>query len=149
MAAQDSQLAALLAAGIITHSSEETARFGAALADELPRDAVLSLEGPLGAGKTQLSTGLAAALGCEASSPSFAIVHEYADGKIPLFHFDFYRMENAAELGPVGYDDCLGAGLVIIEWGDKFPEVLPPGTIRLRFELLPENGRHIRGSIQP
>ena len=147
--AQKSQLGTLLAEGVVTHSSEETARLGAALAGELPHAAVLSLEGPLGAGKTQLSIGLAAALGCEASSPSFAIVHEYAGGKVPVFHFDFYRMENAAELGPVGYDDCLGAGLVIIEWGDKFPEVLPPGTFRLRFELLPQNGRHIRGSVQP
>lgn len=147
--AQASQLQTLLAEGVVTRSSEETARLGAALAEELPRDAVLSLEGPLGAGKTRLAGGLAAALGCEASSPSFAIVHEYTDGRVPIFHFDFYRMESAVELGPIGYDDCLGAGLVIIEWGDKFPEVLPPGAIRLRFESLPENGRHIRGSVQP
>lgn len=143
-------LQALLGAdGVISHSSEDTSRLGAALASELPRDAVLSLEGPLGAGKTHFARGLASALGCEASSPSFAIVHEYADGRIPVFHFDFYRMEAASELGPVGYDDCLGEGLVIIEWGDKFPEVLPPGTIRLRFDLLPQGTRRIQGTVQP
>ena len=139
----------LHAEGVTTRTSEETARLGADLAAELPPGSVLSLEGPLGAGKTQLACGLTAALGVEASSPSFAIVHEYIAGRQPIFHFDFYRMENVAELGPVGYDDCLGEGLVIIEWGDKFPEMLPPGTVRLRFELLPDGGRRIRGSLQP
>lgn len=138
----------LQAEGVITRNSEETARLGAALASKLTRHTVLSLEGPLGAGKTQFTRGLVEALGCEASSPSFAIVHEYAEGSLPVFHFDFYRMEHAAELGPIGYDDCLGEGVVIIEWGDKFPEVLPPGTIRLRFELLPEGARCIRGTIK-
>lgn len=139
----------LHAEGVITHHSEETARLGAALAADLSRDSVLSLEGPLGAGKTQFTRGLVEALGCEASSPSFAILHEYAGGRHPVFHFDFYRMEDAAELGPVGYDDCLGDGLVIIEWGDKFPEVLPPGTIRLRFELLSGDSRRILATVQP
>ena len=143
-------LQALLGAdGVTTHTSGETTQLGVDLAAELPRGSVLSLEGPLGAGKTQLACGLAAALGCEASSPSFAIVHEYADGQMPVFHFDFYRLESAEELGPVGYDDCLGEGLVIIEWGDKFPEMLPPGTVRLRFELLLDGGRRIRGAVQP
>ena len=147
---ENPQLKALLSAdGVTTRTSEETTRLGAELAEALPRGSVLSLEGPLGAGKTQLATGLVAALGGEASSPSFAIVHEYADARMPVFHFDFYRLERVEELGPVGYDDCLGEGLVIIEWGDKFPAMLPSGTIRLRFELLPDGGRRIRGTVQP
>lgn len=112
----------------------------------MERGNIVSLEGPLGAGKTQLVKGIAAALGCveEASSPSFTLVHEYSGGRYPLYHFDFYRLENVEELYGVGYDDCLAAGGVVVEWGDKFPEALPPGTIRLNFEILPK-GRRIRG----
>jgi tRNA threonylcarbamoyladenosine biosynthesis protein TsaE len=108
---------------------------------------VISLEGPLGAGKTQLTKGVAAALGCveEASSPSFTLVHEYAGGRFPLHHFDFYRLERVEELYGAGYDDCLAAGGIVVEWGDNFPEALPAGTIRLSFEILSKGGRRIRG----
>lgn len=133
--------------GVITRDAGETARLGAALAPDLDADSVLSLEGPLGAGKTQLAGGLAAALGCDASSPSFAIVHEYSGGRIPVFHFDFYRMESESELLTAGYDDCLGGGVVIVEWGDKFPDALPPGTLRLAFDLQPDGSRRIRGGV--
>ena len=112
---------------------------------------VVSLEGPLGAGKTLFAGGIVRGLGCEgeASSPSFALMHEYSGGRLPVFHFDFYRMDNAAELLMAGFDDCVPAGVTIAEWGDKFPEVLPPGTLRLRFDLLPEGGRRILGTRMP
>jgi len=134
--------------GIVTRDAGETARLGAALAGSLDVDSVLSLEGPLGAGKTQFARGLAEALGCDASSPSFAIVHEYRGGRIPVFHFDFYRMDSESELLTAGYDDCLGGGVVIVEWGDKFPEALPPGTLRLAFDLQPDGTRRIRGGVK-
>ncbi|HEY5704054.1 MAG TPA: tRNA (adenosine(37)-N6)-threonylcarbamoyltransferase complex ATPase subunit type 1 TsaE [Terrimicrobiaceae bacterium] len=132
--------------GVVCRTPEETVCLGEEVSALLERGNIVSLEGPLGAGKTQLVKGIAAALGCveEASSPSFTLVHEYSGGRYPLYHFDFYRLENVEELYGVGYDDCLAAGGVVVEWGDKFPEALPPGTIRLNFEILPK-GRRIRG----
>ncbi len=143
-------LQALLGAdGVTAHTSGETTQLARTCPPNCPRGSVLSLEGPLGAGKTQLACGLAAALGCEASSPSFAIVHEYADGQMPVFHFDFYRLESAEELGPVGYDDCLVRGWSSSSGATSFPRCSPPGTVRLRFELLADGGRRIRGAVQP
>lgn len=132
--------------GVVCRTPEETVCLGEEVSALLERGNIVSLEGPLGAGKTQLVKGIAAALGCveEASSPSFTLVHEYSGGRFPLYHFDFYRLENVEELYGAGYDDCLAAGGVVVEWGDKFPEALPPGTIRLNFEILPK-GRRIRG----
>jgi tRNA threonylcarbamoyladenosine biosynthesis protein TsaE len=134
--------------GIVCARPEDTRDLGAALAGHLVLGSVLSLEGPLGAGKTQFTGGLVHGLGCEteATSPSFALMHEYPGGKWPVFHFDFYRMDTEAELLTAGFDDCLPAGVTIAEWGDKFPEALPRGTWRLRFVLLPEGGRQILGS---
>lgn len=126
-------------------------QLGADLAGTLAGLGVISLEGTLGAGKTHFTKGLVAALGsdAEASSPSFAIVHEYTGATFPIFHFDFYRLETAGELINAGYDDCLDEGVTIAEWGDKFPEVLPPGTVRIRFEILPDNTRRIHGGRTP
>lgn len=122
-------------------------QLGADLAVTLVPPVVVSLEGTLGAGKTQLTKGLVAGLGSEseASSPSFAIIHEYAGASCPIFHFDFYRLDEATELINAGYDDCLAEGVTIAEWGDKFPEMLPDGTFRLRFEIMPDDTRRIRG----
>jgi tRNA threonylcarbamoyladenosine biosynthesis protein TsaE len=133
--------------GVLCQTAEETARLGQEISALIEPGTVVSLEGPLGAGKTQLIKGVAAALGCaeEPSSPSFTVVHEYAGGRFPLHHFDFYRLEGADELYGTGFDDCLADGSIVVEWGDKFPEVLPAGTIRLSFEILPRGGRRIRG----
>jgi len=135
----------------VCQTPEETARLGGEVSTLMEPGTVISLEGPLGAGKTQLSKGVAAALGCagEVSSPSFTLVHEYTGGRFPLRHFDFYRLKSAEELSGAGYDDCLAEGGIVVEWGDKFPEALPTGTIRLSFEILPEGGRRIRGVRTP
>lgn len=135
-------------AGITCARPEDTRALGEAVAGHVSVGAVLSLEGPLGAGKTQFTGGLVHALGCEmeATSPSFALMHEYTGGRLPVFHFDFYRMESELELLTAGFDDCIPAGVTIAEWGDKFPEALPPGSWRLRFLLLPEGGRRILGT---
>jgi tRNA threonylcarbamoyladenosine biosynthesis protein TsaE len=136
------------AEGVICARPEDTRQLGRVVAEHLAMGAVLSLEGPLGAGKTQFAGGLVEGLGCEteASSPSFALMHEYAGGRLPVFHFDFYRMDSEAELLTAGFDDCVPAGVTIAEWGDKFPEALPPGTWRLRFVLRPDGGRQIVGT---
>lgn len=132
--------------GIVSRDAEETFRLGAWLASEVSVGSVVSLEGPLGAGKTQLSKGLVAGLGYagEVTSPSYALVHEYRGSELEVFHFDFYRMDDVGELETTGYDDCLAVGVTLVEWGNKFPEVLPAGTIRLQIEWRPEGGRRIR-----
>jgi tRNA threonylcarbamoyladenosine biosynthesis protein TsaE len=73
-------------------------------------------------------------------------MHEYAGGRLPVFHFDFYRMDSETELLTAGFDDCVPAGVTIAEWGDKFPDALPRGTWRLRFLLRPDGGRQILGT---
>lgn len=122
---------------ITSHSPAETFAHGRALAASLRAGDVLALDGDLGAGKTHLVKGIAAGLGCtgDVTSPTFTLVHEYTGGRLPLFHFDFYRIENAEEVLRVGLDDYLDErGLVVIEWAGKFPSLLPAGTrwFRLR-----------------
>ncbi len=137
----------LAGTGVLCPTALETVRLGMKIGTALGAGAVVSLEGPLGAGKTQLTKGIVHALGgeMEVSSPSFAILHEYAGERMVVNHFDFYRMEEVGELTTVGYDDCLAEGVTIVEWGDKFPEVLPVGTLRVRLEILPGGGRRMRG----
>ncbi len=137
--------------GVVCQTPEEMMALGREISVLLQKSTVISLEGPLGAGKTQLSKGMTAALGCndEASSPSFTLVHEYAGGRLPLHHFDFYRLKDSQELLDIGYDDSLGNGAIVVEWGDKFPEALPAGAVRVRIEILPEGGRRVRAAHQP
>jgi tRNA threonylcarbamoyladenosine biosynthesis protein TsaE len=99
---------------------------------------ILSLIGDLGAGKTEFVKGLAAGLGFsgEVTSPTFTILHEYRGGRLPLFHMDFYRLDEESELDEIGFDEYLKAGGVCaIEWGDKFPSRLPPDAIKVVFSI--------------
>lgn len=132
--------------GVLSRDADETCQWGAFLSSEMRMGSVVSLEGPLGAGKTQLVKGLVDALGFAGSvtSPSFALVHEYSGGRLPVSHFDFYRLNAVGELDTIGYEDYLAAGVTLIEWGNKFPEVLPADTIRLRIEILTESSRRLR-----
>ena len=101
----------------------------------------------MGAGKTCFVKGLAESLGCDPhdiTSPTFTLIHEYCSGRLPLIHMDLYRLESASELDQLGFDDYLsGEGVVAIEWGDKFFEMLPPHTLRLIFSI-EGNARRIR-----
>jgi tRNA threonylcarbamoyladenosine biosynthesis protein TsaE len=108
---------------------------------------VIALVGGLGAGKTHWTKGFVAGMGSTAAvtSPTFGLVHEYSGGRLPVFHFDFYRLESAAELIALGWDEYLDQGGVIIaEWGDKFPELLPSDTIWLHFATETDGSRTIR-----
>jgi tRNA threonylcarbamoyladenosine biosynthesis protein TsaE len=131
-------------------TEEDTRQAAQDLAACLGTHAVLSLEGPMGAGKTCFVKGLAKALGCdtrEVSSPTFTLIHEYHGGHLPLVHMDLYRIESSADLAPLGFDDYLaGDGIIAIEWGGKFAEELPPHTLRLVLSIK-GSGRLIQ--IQP
>ena len=118
-------------ATIISHSPEETFTHGRTLAESLRAGDVVALDCDLGAGKTHFVKGIAAGLGCDGdvTSPTFTLVHEYTGGRLPLFHFDFYRLESEDEVLRIGLDDYLGAGgVLVIEWAGKFPALLPRGT---------------------
>lgn len=109
-------------------SIEETFAFGREIANALAAGDVIALVGDLGAGKTHLTKGIVAGLGssAEVTSPTFTLVHEYSDGRLPAYHFDFYRLDHPDELLAIGWDEyCEGDGVVIVEWADKFPELIP------------------------
>ena len=116
----------------ISHSPEETFELGRALAATFHGGEIVALSGDLGAGKTQLCKGIAAGLGCDeeaVTSPTFTLIHEYRGGRLPVFHFDFYRLESAEETLALGLDEYLDSGgVVLIEWADKFRPLLPKGT---------------------
>jgi tRNA threonylcarbamoyladenosine biosynthesis protein TsaE len=128
-------------------SPEETRAVGVELAQAAKGGAVLALHGDLGAGKTELVKGLAAALGSQSpvTSPTFTLVHEYHGGKLPLYHFDWYRIERAEELEEIGFYDYLDRrGLMVIEWAGKFPAELPPETRHVHLSFLAEDAREVR-----
>ena len=107
---------------------------------------MIALVGDLGAGKTHWTQGFVAGLGCEApvTSPTFGLVHEYTGGRLPVFHFDFHRIDSVDELLAIGWDDYLDReGVVIAEWADKFPELMPPGTRWIHIESIEDGGRRL------
>lgn len=111
----------------VTHSQAETIAVGEQLGRELAAGDVLVLTGDLGAGKTQLTKGIAAALGCEGdvTSPTFTIEMVYEGGRLPLYHFDLYRLDDAEQLEDIGLYDVLGAdGVCVVEWGEQFADEL-------------------------
>ncbi|MGX8698855.1 MAG: tRNA (adenosine(37)-N6)-threonylcarbamoyltransferase complex ATPase subunit type 1 TsaE [bacterium] len=129
----------------ITHSEEETALLGEALAKKLRPGDVLALYGDLGAGKTALTRGIARGLGLKArvSSPTFTIVNEYL-GPIPLFHFDMYRLHSADELFEIGWEDYLSrGGVCCVEWSENVPGAFPPGHLTVTIEKNGEQERKI------
>lgn len=115
----------------LSHSAQETEQFGEALAKELRGGDVLAFTGSLGMGKTAFTRGLARGLGCRGrvTSPTFTIVNEY-EGKIPLFHFDMYRLGSSEELFDIGWDDYLArGGVCAVEWSERVSDALPQDTI--------------------
>jgi tRNA threonylcarbamoyladenosine biosynthesis protein TsaE len=127
-------------------SPEETLAWGVKLAEGLHAGDVIALCGQLGAGKTHVVKGLLAGLQSheEVTSPTFSLVHEYQQARLPVFHFDFYRMEREADLLNIGWDEYLDEpGVVVVEWADLFPALLPPHTQWFRLEALPEGGRRV------
>ena len=127
-------------------TEDQTVAFGEELAAQLEAGDTLALVGDLGAGKTHFSKGIVAGLGSgdPVTSPTFTLVHEYRGGRLPVFHFDFYRLESADELLNIGWDDYLDArGIVIVEWADKFPELLPDDAQWFHFSIGEDGTRNI------
>ena len=129
----------------ITHSPEETEKIGAALAQKLNAGTVIACRGDLGAGKTAFTRGLARGLGDKESvtSPTYTIVNEYLGGRLPLFHFDMYRLGSADDLWDIGWEDYLDrGGVCAVEWSENVQEAME-GAISVSIAKLDENTRRI------
>ena len=123
---------------------ESMKSLGALAAAGARAGAVIALVGGLGAGKTHWTKGFVAGLGspAEVTSPTFGLVHEYPGGRLHVFHLDFYRLESPDELLGIGWDEILDSGgIVIAEWADKFPELLPETTVWLEFTITEDGAR--------
>jgi tRNA threonylcarbamoyladenosine biosynthesis protein TsaE len=132
---------------VTSNSERDTERLGAALATALPPGTVVGLVGTLGAGKTRLVQAVAEALGVPAgnvTSPTFVLVNEYRSGRMPVYHFDTYRLKDEDEflaLGPEEYFES--NGLTFVEWSDRVAELLPQERVELRIEVADETKRRI------
>jgi len=134
-------------ATFISDSATETETFGRKFAEQVEPGSVLALVGELGAGKTQFAKGVVAGLGSTAfvTSPTFTIIHEYGDGKMPIYHFDFFRLDDRERLMRLGLEDYfLGDGVCIVEWADRFPDIMPEQACWIRFELTSGDRRVIQ-----
>ena len=130
----------------ITNSPEETEKIGAAVGRIIPAGTVLAYRGDLGAGKTAFTRGLAAGLGYKGrvTSPTFAIVNEYEGGRLPLFHFDMYRLNSADDLFDIGWEDYLSrGGVCAVEWSENVMDALPEDTVWVRIAREGDTGRSI------
>jgi len=128
-----------------THSEEETIELGRTIAARLPRRAVVLLIGNLGAGKTTLAKGIVQGLGAaepeNVSSPTFTLIHEYG-GRV--YHIDLYRLEHAEEIATLGLHEIFERdAVVLIEWGERFPELMPERRIEIRLRALEDGRREI------
>lgn len=122
---------------VVTHAPQETAALAERLGAAAETGTVLCLVGDLGAGKTLFTQGFARGLGVteEVTSPTFALMNQYC-GRLPVTHFDLYRLEREEELDEIGFYEFAepSGGVVLIEWADKFPDALPKPHIRLEIE---------------
>ena len=132
----------------ITHSAEETIAFGRELAREISPPLLVLLSGDLGAGKTTLVKGIAegfeAAHAEDVTSPTFTLIHEYRGPKITLFHIDLYRIDTERELATLALDDLIAPNcILLVEWGEKFPQLLRDKNLRINVQRLSDYKRKI------
>ena len=128
---------------IETNSAEETFALGKKLGEAAVAGAVFTLNGDLGVGKTVFAQGFAEGLGITGAvnSPTFTILQVYEEGRLPLYHFDVYRIEDPEEMYEVGFDDYLyGQGVCLIEWAEMVAEMLPEDYTAVTIEKAPEKG---------
>ncbi len=131
---------------IKTESAAETLALGEKIGRKLSPGAVVALNGGLGAGKTWLSKGIAKALGCggDVKSPTFTIINIYA-GKVPVYHFDCYRLNSKADLENIGYEEYFyGKGVTLVEWAEKIAGLLPENSVYIDIKTKGENSREFQ-----
>ena len=124
-------------------SSQMTFEFAKKIGENLKRGDVLCLDGDLGVGKTVFIKGVAAGLGIkdDVSSPTFTLIQEYYGGRLPLYHFDVYRIDGPWDMDDLGYDEYFyGEGVCLVEWGSMIKELFPENTIYVRIEKDLEKG---------
>jgi tRNA threonylcarbamoyladenosine biosynthesis protein TsaE len=122
---------------IVIKNEQETAAFGRVLSERLVPGSVVALSGDLGVGKTTLTKAIAAGLGIRSqiTSPTFLLLQEYKEGRMPLYHFDVYRLSGSEDMYELGFEDYLfGDGVCVIEWADQIEDLLPPETIRIHID---------------
>ena len=131
----------------ISNSVAETIGAGRKYGRNAAKGDVFALTGDLGSGKTQFVKGFVKGLesAAEVTSPTFVLVHEYEDGRLPVYHFDFYRLDNSEAVLQLGFDEYVfGEGVSLIEWADRYADLIPSEAKWLSFELKGENSRVIR-----
>ena len=122
---------------IETYGPRETFALGKKMGEEAEAGQVICLNGDLGVGKTVFTQGFAEGLGIEGmvNSPTFTILQEYDDGRLPFYHFDVYRIGDVSEMDEIGYEDCFyGDGVSLIEWSELIEEILPDDVITITIE---------------
>ena len=129
-----------------TRSEDETIALGRRIAAELPRRAVVLLIGNLGAGKTTLAKGIISGLGAaepdEVTSPTYTLIHEYGEGRV--YHVDLYRLDTPVQVRTLGLEEILDSeAVVLIEWGERFPDLFPAERIEIRLEAFSECVRQV------
>lgn len=135
----------------ISHSEEETEALGEELGRRVPAGTVIAFTGDLGAGKTAFTRGLARGLGIEGrvTSPTFTIVNEYPGGRLPLFHFDMYRLDSSDELFDIGWEEYLDrGGVCAVEWSENVPDVMT-GALRVDIRRGEGEGQRIITLTEP
>lgn len=128
---------------IETYSPEETFQAGKRLGEQAGKGQVYCLDGDLGVGKTVFIQGFAKGLGIQSdvNSPTFTIIQQYEEGRLPLYHFDVYRIGDISEMDEIGYEDCFyGEGVCLIEWASLVEEIIPETAIEIRIEKDLEKG---------
>ena len=126
-----------------SNSEKETWEIGNRIAQQCEAGTIVLLHGDLGVGKTVFTKGFAAGLGVEepVNSPTFTIIQIYESGRLPLYHFDVYRIADVEEMDEIGYEDYFfGDGVCLIEWADLIQEILPPDVIAIEIEINLEKG---------
>lgn len=124
---------------LLSKSPEETIKLGQRIASGIKKGDVIGFTGELGSGKTTMIKGIVKYLtGKEATSPSFVLINEYP-GKIPVFHFDLYRLRCKIDMESIGWEEYLDKGLVLIEWADRIKDILPAKTIFVKIFII--NGK--------
>ena len=133
-------------ATFISNSPAETEAIARQIAEDVAAGSVLALKGELGSGKTLFTQAVVAGLKSDATvtSPTFTIVHEYPRGRLPVYHFDFFRLENVESAVRLGLEEYFFSdGVSVIEWADRFPDLIPEQARWISFEIKSERQRII------